>query len=701
MLICVIMFGIFCVYETQTIRRWNAEQKQFAIEQLKRNAHCPEEVIQLDREESFLDLKDAGEKVFTPKNGPVTWGKKDSKLRLFFQENPKKASNSKVVLNGRSIRLRSDKYVTIFRERAWTNPVGIILKVRASGRGRIIPYIYCIADKENRYIVPDRQIEHSSCRISSFMQRDYYFSFSWDSMYKYCCVGIQMRGNLNISLVSVCCGKDRRNKNIAVVSAQVQERSEIPDPKTSPYPDCLHTLKMKTLQVEKGKNIPPEFILVVPSFKNRELTPESKWKPSDMMKVSMIRFQEECETVRRIQQSDTLEDFDSERYSLVYTIPPRKIYCLDNGVRINLPFTKKRKYISGYDRPQNPPLTSREAAARKQRIATELNRMKDILKTMPASPRELNRQFEKIWKKNRKKYQHTEDGIYWCREGKSFFALGELQSFVDEKDISPVVQSIKDLSDYLLVHGISMITVICPNYYDISARMMNPEFSGLPDYNAARIVRQLLEQGVETLYISDEILAHGLDYDLLFHYPSDPHPAYGTQQMAARRIAGYVRKAFPEICRKQYRPEQFTEKPTLYPIPDSIRQQKQNLWKIWFPADGPFYPQILLDGKLIQPDSRSPIMLYGNSFLHSPEQLPQQQLVSELTRELNMGVGSMYRAWIHPLTTMTLELLKDPDKYLKGRKVLVFYYGVIFFHQQQVWNIKELDRINRKNSGTE
>lgn len=135
-----------------------------------------------------------------------------------------------------------------------------------------------------------------------------------------------------------------------------------------------------------------------------------------------------------------------------------------------------------------------------------------------------------------------------------------------------------------------------------------------------------------------------------------------------------------------------------YTVTDPIRVVNQKLWDIWFPQGRPFYQQVLLNGKPIGSDPSSPIMLYGNSYLYTPEDLPGLYLASALTRELKRGIDVMFRPGYHPLMSMLLDLLERPEQYLKGRKVCVFYYGVPFFRAAKIWNIRELDQIKRRNS---
>lgn len=168
--------------------------------------------------------------------------------------------------------------------------------------------------------------------------------------------------------------------------------------------------------------------------------------------------------------------------------------------------------------------------------------------------------------------------------------------------------------------------------------------------------------------------------------------------IAAGVIANYLKAEFPEICRPKYRPDELTRKWIPYPGIDEFLRENRKLWNIWFGQKIPLYQHIMLNGKTILSDPASPIILYGNSYLHTPEALPGIYLASLLTEKLKMGFSIMFRIATQPLTSMSLELLQEPEKYLKGKKVCLFYYGVSHFRQTQIWNIRELDQIKRQNS---
>ena len=686
-------------YEKRSIQNWNAEQKRSAVNRLKQSASCPPAVLKIGEERTVFKMKDDRERIFKH-HSEIT-----EELNLldpsykFVWEGP--PDSGKLSLKGEKLCLRSDSYLTLFFQTAHLYGEGVIMKIRASGRGRIAPYSYCSEENVNIAVKPDREFSIPPYRIASLGKRDYYFYLPRGEGYEKQCAGLRMKGNLDIEQITVIEGKDQREKETSIVAARILETSEIPDPEKSPYPDCLYAVKVKILLIEKwGDDLTEELVLLVPAFRNRKKTPESKWKKGDLVHISMIRVQKETEAVRAIQQSDTLDDFDSERYSLTRLVTPQTVRPLSDPEKWEkVIFRRSSVYISGYERPQNPPLTKEEAENRKQRIAVQLEKMKKLLETMKNTPEELNGKYLNIFKKNRKFFHKHGKNTYWKKQGRAYFSAADGQIFFRGCGCrSKTMKSIQELSNYLLLHGVSLIMVICPDACDISARMMNEELTGLPDYNAANITKQLLEHGVETLYISDAVMDQAARYDLMFYYPGDPHPAEGTQQVAARLISQYLKRHFPEVCRTKYHPEHFTEKPKRYETTDWIKKTNQELWAAWFPQGSPFYQQILLDGKPITSDPTSQVILYGNSFLHTPGDSTDKYLPAALTRELKMGVYVMHRVWIHPLTTMLLDLLQNPEQHLKGKKVCVFYYGVSHFNLTEIWNIRELDQIKRQNS---
>ena len=700
LLFLVLLPAVYLCYESRRTVRWNEKQRQDAFAALRKSARCPAELLKIE-EIHFSGGAKIGEKSYDEtqlsdsaiKAGPV-W------QLSFLPDGERKKTNRITLKNGR-IRVRSDSYAALQYEKPQLNSAGCVFKIRVSGRGRISPFLYNWGNldtekKENEICIPP-------CRVSTLFAKDYYFTFPFEKCHDDFSFGIRMRGKLDIEGITVYIAGDSRKDKSVIAIGKILEASEIPDPAKSSYPDCLYTLKVKVLSLDKWSSVPREFILIAPAFNDRRKAPEAVWKPGDMIRFSMIRFQDETEKVRQIQQADTLDDFTSERYSLTYLVKPEKVKILRSGDMEASLCAGQKKYVSGYDRPQNPPLTEAEKTARAARIAAERDRMRKILSGLtPDSVNELNRKYDEAWKKNRKQYSKAKQEVYWCRKGNSYYALGPLNPFCNvTADLSRTIQSVKDLSDYLKVHGICLIAVVCPHYYDISARVMNPEFRTVPDYNSAYVVDLLLKNDVEALYFSDEIMEHAADPGLLFMYPFDVHPAAGVQQTAARKIVRYLKEAFPAVCKPTLQPEMFTVKQIPYPLPEEkdLAGTDPGFLKGWYSPERPvYYPEYLLNGEAIKPVPDSSLMLYGNSFLGTPG---REYLLKALTYEMRTGWRRMWRPIKHPLTSMLLDLLNYPEKYLKGCKVCIYYVGVRHIYEQNVWNIRELDRLNRMNAGAE
>ena len=691
-----VLFGGYAFYMSRSIRQWNEGQKKSAFEQLKKNASCPAEYLRVEKS-LFPYWNDSSEKVYEQKKYEGSTVQLTKATTLAFMPSSGEETSGKITIKGRTIRLCSDSYVRLFNYTMHEIPQGIIMKVTASGRGRLQPLVYYPGGFDTG--IKDSESVRN-VRVSSWWEKDHYFYFPPDPRYETLNVGIQIRGYLEIGNIEIYQGKDVRAPKIGILTAKVEEVSEIPDAKTSPYPDCLYTLKMKTLNLEKLIPVSKEFILIAPAFKNRKKRAETQWKPGDMIHLSMIPFHDAPENIRKIQQSDTLDDFTSERYALINSIRPMRVKQLKTATMPESAFGEAKTYVSGYDKPQNPELTRQELTARRKRISAESRRIRKIMSQMPRDVNELNRNYDRIWQKNQKKYYPFQSQIFLSRQGKACFALGPIQ-FVRTKDIAKAVHAVKELSDYLLGHGILPVLVICPHYYDISARVMNPEFGLMPDFNSAQITERLLEEGVETLYFSDEILKHAKDHELLYQYPLDGHPAWGTQLTAAKAIGNYLKKNFPEICKPSYRPEMFTETRARYSgfqdfdaeskTGQGANEQKTSAVKPMY------YPVYLLKGKPIKPDPKAELMLYGNSFLMSPQ---PNYLLSLLSHELGCGFREIYRPLSHPLTTVLLDLLEHPELFLKGCKVCVLYLPAWSFYSNDCWNIREIDRIKRQNSAS-
>ena len=695
-IIAVVLFALSRIFITRSIRQQNTRQRESAIEQLKKNSICPRENLRIEKS-LFRYWNDTSEKVYEQKEYGGSRVQISKTVSLAFMPSSGEKTDGKISIRGKRIRLRSDSYVRLFDYTSREMTQGVVIKVTASGRGRLQPLVYYLGGIDTG--TKDSESARNQ-RVSSWFKKDYYFYFPPDNKYTTLGVGLQIRGSLEISDVSIYQGKDLRESKIGVLTAKIEEISEIPDAEKSPYPDCLYTLKMRTLNIEKLIYIPKEFILIAPAFKDRKKRSETQWKQGEMIHLSMIPFHDAPESIRRIQQSDTLDDFNSERYALTYSIRPMPVKSLHSGAMPESTFGETRDYVSGYDKPQNPPLTELELTARRNRISAAYRRIRNIMSLQPRDVNELNRKYDRIWQKNQKKYTLFQNPymneVYLARQGKSCFALRPIQ-FIRTADIDKPVRAVKELSDYLLRHGVQPVLVICPDYHDISARIMNPEFSSMPDFNAAHIAEQLLKQEVETLYFSDEVLKHAGDYEFLYKYPLDGHPAWGTQLIATGEISRYLKKNFPDVCRPCYRPEMFTETQERYysgfPDLDASAKTGKNRNPLKSSAGkASYYPVYLLNGKPIKPDPEAKLMLYGNSFLMSPR---PDYLLSLLTHELGCGFREIYRPLSHPLTTVLLDLLEHPELFLKGCKVCILYLPVECFYSYQSWNIREIDQLKR------
>jgi len=149
--------------------------------------------------------------------------------------------------------------------------------------------------------------------------------------------------------------------------------------------------------------------------------------------------------------------------------------------------------------------------------------------------------------------------IVWRNVDNSFWCLPVKYAFVRKyPELSKQhLDALLGLKKFFELNGVQFIISVVPFYYDMAARVMNPEFRNVPDYQTALLVQQLLSAGIETIYASDEIIKNYNRYEWAYFYPANGHPSDAAQSVLAECIASRLeRYHFP----KQYRFDLFTFK---------------------------------------------------------------------------------------------------------------------------------------------
>jgi len=112
------------------------------------------------------------------------------------------------------------------------------------------------------------------------------------------------------------------------------------------------------------------------------------------------------------------------------------------------------------------------------------------------------------------------DKILWKNCDGVFFACPTDWILLRDGKISNEnLEAIKTIKQFLEINGVSLIIPVIPHFYDIAARKMFPAFRDVVDMRSANCVKQLNENGIEAIYLSDLLLNEKSMSELLFFYP--------------------------------------------------------------------------------------------------------------------------------------------------------------------------------------
>ena len=116
-----------------------------------------------------------------------------------------------------------------------------------------------------------------------------------------------------VSLPSMVEGKQNPEPVIELIG-EVSKKSELPDPSTAAYPDCLMFLKFKVIKVIKGQFNSNEALVAMWGFKNYKLSEPGKFAIGDKVKLKLIPYKSVENELSGLMRVDDTQDYDSELY---------------------------------------------------------------------------------------------------------------------------------------------------------------------------------------------------------------------------------------------------------------------------------------------------------------------------------------------------------------------------------------------------
>ncbi len=484
---------------------------------------------------------------------------------------------------------------------------------------------------------------------------------------------------------------------ITVVEGEITERSVLPDPKDTDYPDCRYTAHFVGNTIISGMPCNKELSLSIDGFKDKQLLSTNNLKAGDKIRCAIVPMDSIPVEFASIEEADDLFLFQLENYLLVsYKTIVSFSDIIYNDYHIDF---KDSEYISIFDRRINPEVGELLKEKQEEVIYQEKERIKKILFNYSNDQKkEINQRFFKAWAEEQKNDPpgfNRIKGYVWRNMNGSFFALPEEYELIGDYPLLSQnnIDSLVSLRDFLETQGVQLLVSLIPHYYDIAARVINKEFQSIPDFRTAIIVNQLLDNNIEATYISNEIIRNYNKHPFAFFYPFDDHPADVAQDVSSGFVAERLsRFAFP----KAFDENDFNilEKIHTYlkPAENYIYPSNCDIGKN--KAGEPYLcNQILYHNHAVgRTYSDSPILIMSNSFGDTPSG-------SSFSDYLSMKSGIKNFTYIVPgravVSTAMHRLFNHPEKFLKGKKILVLHLGLNDLLSCFIPNFRDLDAIKK------
>ena len=466
----------------------------------------------------------------------------------------------------------------------------------------------------------------------------------------------------------------------SVVEGEILERSELPDPSESDYPNCRFTAHFNGNSIECGEPCPKEMSLIIDGFVNYTILDTNLLTPGDKVECTIVPFDKLPDEFKSTQQADDLNLFLLENY---YAINIRKIQSFsDNAImpRSGIFFSNGTdEYVSIFERRLNDSIPQQVKDAQTTSIRNDLEMMNRLLQEYDDEKiNEINKRFNEVWNEEKKKdiSGHNRTGAFvWRNIDNSFWCLPISYTFLSKPALltSKTLDCFAALKEACEANNTQFIVSLVPNCFVISSRVINKDFRDVPDLQTATYVKQLSEIGVETIYSADSIIKNYNRYPFAFFFPGNAHPSDTAQDVNSEILANRLQRYSiehdldPALFSVKQSPHVYRDQdPYLFPKDCDIGDNKS----------GTPYTcrEVLYDGKILPQTSNASIITLGNSYMQTPMNNPDS-LPTLLSMKLLTPVDYLRVNASGPFTSIISQILITPERFLKHKKVLIMYFG--------------------------
>ena len=493
--------------------------------------------------------------------------------------------------------------------------------------------------------------------------------------------------------------------SFTIVEGEIAERSNLPAPKDTDYPDCRYTAHFVGNAILSGMPCNKELSLSIDGFENKRVLGTASLNAGEKVRCAIVPIDSVPDELASIQEADDLSLFALDSY-LVTTLQKISSFTdvttanSNNSIIYFKSDTFDFKSVFGR---LNSPVPEELRNKQKMRVVKDLEEANKMIHYLEENRNAIEKEFQETWSLERDK---APDGynrvgnLVWRRKNNSFWGLNYDYTLLPKKPrLLPKekLDAIVALKDFLESNGIQLIVSLVPDRFEIASRVINSEFADVPVYQLASYVRQLSEAGVECPYNAKHIIDHYDLYPFAYLFPTDTHPGSTVQQCIAEIIADRLSdyhfpkdldaNLFSHVQVSTYDDDRNMKKLHKYPANCDIGSNP--------PDECYTSDEIRYEGKRVVRDTSSEILVIGNSFAFSPgSNLKQHSFPAFLSEQMLHPVDDYMVSSQGPMTVIIQRFFEKPESFLRNKKVLVLQMGAIHLNNNSVvWNnISEMDK---------
>ena len=459
------------------------------------------------------------------------------------------------------------------------------------------------------------------------------------------------------------------------LEGQIVERSSLPDPGESDYPNCRFTAYFKGNAIKAGEQCPKEMAFIIEGFEDYKTLDTENIKKGDRIECVVMPFEKLSVEDQDTQQADDLNLYLLDSY-YVLSASKRNSFSENEFLPTSGIFFsgKSDEYVSIFEKQINQPIPQEFHDSQQAAVKLNLEKMTRLLKKYDdGSINKTNSDFSKAWKKEKEKDPPNYNRIgknVWRNMDDSFWCLPENYTLLTKPDTltQETLTCFESLNRACERNGVQLIVSFVPNSYVISSRVINKKFRDVPDLQTATYVKQLSEIGVEAIYPSDSIIRNYKKYPLAFKYPiADGHPFDTAQDCISDLLAERLKRFdLKPVFDPALVSEQALPSPLSFPGNCDIGNHQA--------GEAITCNQHFYHDKMLGRNPDGQIIVVGNSFVNTPS-ISGYTLAVYISGKMLLPVESYSISFLGPFSDFMIQLLSRPDYFLCKRKALILQFG--------------------------